>query len=272
MAKPAIGLPLGTESPSGTPVRLVHTRSGKRGDETTAFFSKLGAEVWAAPVASLQPIKSRTTEDALSKYQDYHWVLVGSANAAHYLNFLMDDLGVKRSNGPEIIYVGEQTRHAGNLEKLGDGTVANIQNSKGMAEMVLAQGQPGQGVLIPQAKGGRTEAGELLSKNGFLVSQIDIYESRCVGIENQEVCFAVEQIEKNNVDVVALFAPSQLHCLFSLLSPAGIENFRSSKIVAVGETTGYAVAEVGIQQVFVSQSPSLEGMADEIIRVTSGEI
>jgi uroporphyrinogen-III synthase len=148
-------------------------------------------------------------------------------------------------------------------------------DARGAAEAIIAASggrMSGARVLVARASGGREEAVARLSGAGAEVETISLYRSEPIEPDDATARQALERLRDGEIDVVALFAPSQVRALFDLLGDGAAGMLaRCRAIAAIGETTRAELASRGVRVDVVPRAASGPALAEALAAHLSQE-
>lgn len=278
----------------------VATREPARAAAFLEALAPLGLTGLAMPVTASRAVDDlRPLERALASLAGGELVALASARAselvAEQLGNLLepgrssgsldggrdggrDDGLAARLAGVAWWAVGESS--AAPLRRLGLAvSVASRASAAGLAEAVIAAaarraaaaGGPdparlaGRRVLLPRAEEGRDEAALALRQAGATVDELVVYRTVPAAAEEPAVQPALARWLAGEVAVAALFAPSQVAALQSLLAARGLDLSASPALfAAIGETTAAALAAAGVAHLVVAGAPTPEAMVNAV--------
>ncbi len=226
----------------------------------------LGLEVVAMPVTKTV---SAADPDALVRALadgTYSAIVVASPRAAHELARAIGRVTPPLETLPGIWAVGPATKRALDIAKLAAHLPDDVRDGGELAvRLATSRDLRGERVLVPRAEEGRTEALEILRDAGAIVVDVVAYRTLPAGAEDAQVGEGATLLASGGAAICAVFAPSQVSALSSIMAARGHElSSLGARFCAIGETTGAALREVGIQRVAVAPEPSPEGMAQAV--------
>jgi uroporphyrinogen-III synthase len=159
------------------------TRAEQQLGEARRLFEQAGAQVLDLPALVIGPPDEwGPLDDALAELDDFHWLVVSSANGVEAVEQRLQRLGsslVRRPAGLKIAAVGRKT--ATRLEELG--APADFVPPQFVADSLIEHFPVsgwGLRLLLPRVQsGGRTVLAEAFGDAGARVVEVAAYESRC---------------------------------------------------------------------------------------------
>jgi uroporphyrinogen-III synthase len=129
--------------------------------------------------------------------------------------------------------------------------------------LVAERSLAGQRVLVPRAEDGREEAIAILREAGALVDAITAYRTVPADADDPALAHGLTLLRNGEVAVCAVFAPSQVAALDTLVGVRRI----SAPFAAIGETTATALRAAGAAMVTVAEAPTPERLAKAVSAV-----
>jgi uroporphyrinogen-III synthase len=159
------------------------TRAEQQLGEARRLFEQAGATVLDLPALVIGPPDTwGPLDDALAELEDFHWLVVSSANGVDAVEQRLRRLGsglAHRPRGLKIAAVGRKT--AARLEALG--APADFVPPQFVADSLIDHFPVsgwGLRLLLPRVQsGGRTLLAEAFGEAGARVVEVAAYESRC---------------------------------------------------------------------------------------------
>ncbi|MCP9816665.1 uroporphyrinogen-III synthase [Synechococcus sp. GreenBA-s] len=163
--------------------RIAVTRAEQQLGEARRLFEQAGATVLDLPALVIGPPDSwGPLDDALAELEDFHWMIVSSANGVEAVEARLQQQGRSLAGRPaslKIAAVGRKT--AASLEALG--APADFVPPDFVADSLIEHFPVsgwGQRLLLPRVQsGGRTLLAEAFGEAGARVVEVPAYESRC---------------------------------------------------------------------------------------------
>lgn len=159
------------------------TRAEQQLGEARRLFEQAGAQVLDLPALVIGPPDHwGPLDDALAELEDFHWLVVSSANGVEAVEQRLQQLGGSLARRPttlKIAAVGRKT--AARLEQLG--APADFVPPAFVADSLIEHFPVsgwGLRLLLPRVQsGGRTLLAEAFGEAGARVVEVAAYESRC---------------------------------------------------------------------------------------------
>ena len=177
---------MAASTPGDSPLQgrlIAVTRAEQQLGEARRLFEQAGATVLDLPALVIGPPDSwGPLDDALAELEEFHWLVVSSANGVEAVEQRLRRLGsslAHRPRGLKIAAVGRKT--AAHLEALG--APADFVPPQFVADSLIDHFPVsgwGLRLLLPRVQsGGRTLLAEAFGEAGARVVEVAAYESRC---------------------------------------------------------------------------------------------
>ena len=221
--------------------------------ETESALAELPVQFHAVPVSRIVQTCSREALDQVfARLDTFDWLMLSSANAASI--FLGNLPASRRGAVPRIACVGPNTadfaRRIGYAIRL----VSETHTGSALAEEFIARhGKEHPSVLLPRPEKMSGGLVERLTEAGIPVTQLVLYRT--------------EPLDEDAAPGL-LFRDSDL---FVFMSPSGVKHFvrhhplpEKATAIAIGPTTGAALAAAGHANVVVAPKACREGLLDTV--------
>ena len=246
---------------------VVVTRAADQQGEARRLLEAQGAQVLDLPALVIGPPDDwGPLDDALSELEDFHWLVVSSANGVQAVEQRLRRRGsslLRRPANLRIAAVGRKTARA--LEELG--AEADFVPPSFVADSLIEHfpvSGYGLRMLLPRVQsGGRTVLAEAFGDAGVRVVEVAAYESRCP--DSMPDCTA-DALATGTVDAM-LFSSGKTaahtaQLLLQRFGPGWAERLTSVKIVSIGPQTSRSCRE-WFGRVDAEADPhDLEGLVD----------
>ncbi|MEM9493187.1 MAG: uroporphyrinogen-III synthase, partial [Myxococcota bacterium] len=250
--------------------RALVTRNPEQAQTFVRAVAELGGETVVAPVTRIAPPPAESAAEldrVIAELDRYHWVLFTSANSVvRFFAELRQRARDSRALGrARIACVGPATARA--IERFGitADVVPAHGDAEGLARAVLAAGAEPGAVLLPRAASGRDEAIHVLGAAGFAVDAVAVYQTEPSPAEQPAVAAGLARLRAGTIDIIALFAPSQVRALAQLLGPDAAALIRACRVVAaIGKTTAAALQRIGVAVDVIPSRPDADILVSEI--------
>ena len=229
---------------------VVVTRAREQQSEGRRLLESLGARVLDLPALEIGPPDSwNPLDDALDDLENFHWLIVSSANGVEAVESRLQLRGQGLMQRPEslrIAAVGRKT--AQRLEDLG--APADFVPPTFVADSLIDHFPVsgwGLRILLPRVQsGGRTLLAEAFGEAGSRVVEVAAYESRCptsIPADTQKA------LENGEVDVISFSSGKTVTHTVQLLENAlgsseTEQLFRKPAVVSIGPQTSKRCREL----------------------------
>ena len=211
---------------SGKPFRIALTQSLGKLEGLEASLRKRGFEVVRSPLIKTEPILTATVREKAVALLSCPWLLFTSPSGVEAWGALGIGFGSARLGA-----VGAKTAAA--VERLGGKVeiVGEPQTSLGLAEVFLQTAAASAPVGLPRGDRALPTLQDELENNGYETRPLVVYRTVARA-------FTADDIDGGDIDIVVLSSPSAVEALPS-------EVGTRAKLVALGPSTGAAIAEYG---------------------------
>ncbi|MBT8495728.1 MAG: uroporphyrinogen-III C-methyltransferase [Deltaproteobacteria bacterium] len=247
--------------------RVLITREGRRARELARQISQLGGEPLTMPVTRVEPCGAPAKlESAIARLSNggFDWLVFASANAVECFWAKLWERGgdARTLAGVRIAAVGAKTAAAAAAVGLRADLVPERGNAEGLAAEISAAG--GERVLVPRSATGRPELVEGLTAAGAEVEALDVYRTAVVPADDPTIADGLRLLRAHKVDVVLVFAPSQVEALEQLLGRDFAGLLARTAVATIGSTTARALRERGLEPVVVASKPDAQVLLAEV--------
>jgi uroporphyrinogen-III synthase len=237
----------------------VITREAEAAAPYAAALAPLGLDGIALPVTRTAPARDPGELVRVLAAGGHAAIVVASARAAAALEAARGGAAL-----PEVWAVGPATARA-----LADAGIAarvppGARDAATLARALVAErALAGQRVLVPRAEDGRDEAIAILREAGADVDAVAAYRTVPAPADDPDLARGLGLLRRGEVAVCAMFAPSQVAALDTLVSVRGL----TAQFAAIGETTAQALRDAGAATVVVADRPTPECLAKAVAAV-----
>ncbi|PSP05126.1 MAG: uroporphyrinogen-III synthase [Cyanobacteria bacterium SW_12_48_29] len=248
------------------------TRSAKQSSNFTNLLQQQGATVIEMPAIEICPPSSwEELDSAIAYLQDFHWLILTSANGVEYFcnRLIAKGLDARALAGVKIAVVGKKT--AATLKKWG--LQPDFIPSDFVADS-LAEEFPeviaAQKLLFPRVEtGGREVLVQQLTAQGAEVVEVAAYQSGCPA---QISPTALQALQQQAVDVIT-FASSKTVKNFSQLLEAALTSHSETNsllkdvcIASIGPQTSHACRKCLGRCDIEAEEYTLEGLTQAVVQ------
>ncbi len=228
---------------------VVITRAQEQQGEARKQLEQLGAAVLDLPALVIGPPDEwGPLDDALSELDEFHWLVVSSANGVNAVEERLQLTGRSLSRRPaslKIAAVGRKTAAA--LEALG--APADFVPPTFVADSLIEHFPVsgwGLRLLLPRVQsGGRTVLAEAFGEAGARVVEVAAYESRCPA---DMPAVTAEALKNQQVDAITFSSGKTVSHTASLLSECFGADWqallREVKLISIGPQTSMRCREL----------------------------
>lgn len=244
-----------------TDLKVLVTRPEKQAENLCFLLEQMGAIPVKMPVLEIVPLESDARiREVLTGIQAYQWLIFVSANA---VNFVLDANNGKIPDLQDIkvIAIGKATANA--LQNVG--IAADLVPKQGFnSEAVLAlpelQHIKGVCFLIIRGLGGRELLRETLIKRGARVDYLEVYQRIKPKVDTSPV---EKLLYKQDLGAIIVTSVEALNNLLKILGTKKLQLF-SIPLVVISERIGKIAAELGFQEIIISQQPTDSALVEAI--------
>lgn len=225
----------------------------------------LGLDTVAMPVTRTEPPRDREALARALEHGGHAAIVIASARAAAALALAIES-GARQL--PEVWAVGPATKRALAAAGIRAQLPPSAHDGASLAQaMITTRDLAGRRVLVPRAEDGRDDAIAVLRSAGAEIVDIVAYRTVPTPADDASLSAGKQLLLTGRASVCALFAPSQVAALGSVVGP--LAQLRVA-FVAIGDTTGAVLREAGVAAVAVATSPTPEGLANAVAAVYPG--
>ena len=251
---------------------VVITRAQEQQSEGRRMLTSLGARVLELPALEIGPPDTwAPLDDALADLENFHWMILSSANGVDAVESRLQGMGTCLARRPEslkIAAVGRKT--ARRLEEIG--VPADFVPPTFVADSLIDHFPVsgwGLRILLPRVQsGGRTLLAEAFGEAGSRVVEVAAYESRCPDSIPSDTLEALEAYE---VDAISFSSGKTVtHTIALLQSAIGVDRtpsvLQKPAVVSIGPQTSLRCREL-IGRVDEEASPhDLDGLVEACVQ------
>jgi uroporphyrinogen-III synthase len=231
-----------------------------RAREQAATFTKLIEEREGIsieiPLISFQPRNQLLNSIELSEYS---WLLFTSANGVRFF--------LKQANIPKGIKVGAVgSKTAQALKRYGIqiDLMPNDFVAEGLVAALAKQAEPNEKILLPRGNLGRAVLPGQLSKLGYDVTDLPIYDT-VIPFESKVALKKI--VDNKDCDVITFTSSSTVHHFVQLLDADNLKDqLIGITIVVIGPITEKTLRSYGIVPQVVPDQYTIEGMLESLER------
>jgi uroporphyrinogen III methyltransferase/synthase len=244
---------------------ILVTRPADRNAALKQRLESLGAKVDARPTIDLElPQDIEPARRALRDLSGYAWVVFTSPGGVGYFEALgRRVLGRAPRPGCKVAAIGPATAAALRQSGVVPAVVATQSSAEGLVEALGGRVGPQDRVLLVRPEEAREMLPHALRAAGAVVEAVPFYRN----VAARDVPDIAADVRRGAYDLVVFTSPSTALRLFEGAAAADVEirsALRRAKIVAIGEVTARALAQLGIPAGAVATSPTDDGIVDAV--------
>jgi uroporphyrinogen III methyltransferase/synthase len=245
--------------------RVLVTRAAVQSAELAGRLRRRGAVPVCVPLLAFEPPEdSAPLERALSRLEEYDWLLLTSATA---VRFGLDgrDLGARTSALPRVACIGPATARAARAAGLPVDVVPPDQAlpERLVAELAARAKLDGARVLFPCAAGARELLPRALGAAGARVDRITAYRT----VLPEEAPLALRKAVEQGLDAITLTSPSTVEHLFRALGDVDVRELaRRAPLACIGPTTAAALRKRGLEPAVVCGGQTGDDLVEALER------
>ena len=242
---------------------VVVTRAEAPDGPLGTLLAARGATVRHWPVVQIRPPEDAgPLEAALTKLDDYDWIVFSSARAVAAVTQALDGPPSK----VRVAVVGESTAEALRLEGWPVHLTPREFGADGLvAEFSARELVRNKRVLYPAGSIALSTLPEGLDQLGAQVDRVVAYRTVRASLDGSE-------IDSGSLDAVTFTSPSAVLGLHQAIGgPAFGRVFRRIPAIAIGPTTAEALLQLGVSAAAVADPSTLEGVVEAVVDVFNQE-
>jgi uroporphyrinogen-III synthase len=198
-------------------------------------------------------------DEAAARISSFQWLVLTSANAV--------ELFLPRCHAPDLLNlqlasIGPATTRALSARGLAPTVEASRSLAEGLLEALETRINPGDRILLPQARDARPVLAQGLSTRGAWVTQVEAYRKK---IPDDAPALARSLFQDSPAGWITFTSPSIARNLKTVLG-ADWERFWPAILAAsVGPITSDALRDLGLEPAVEAQEPGDEGLVEAIV-------
>ncbi len=240
---------------------VVVTRDEPEQGPLCSGLRELGLRVLLWPVMRIRPPDDLTAlESALANLHQYDWIVFASQHAVSAVT-------ARVASPPlhlRVAAVGQRTADALRAKRWRVEVVSRESTAAGLVTALGPFIEPRTRVLFPASSRALPTLPTGLAKHGATVHQVEAYCAEAASLDVEE---CRTWVEREAIGAVTFTSPSAVHELQRALGDDWFRELLShSTAIALGPTTGQALAERGFKPV-LAQPSTLSGLAATTFRL-----
>ncbi len=247
--------------------RIVVTRAQRQSSGLRSLLEQQGAEVVLLPaIETVAPESYAPLDHALSTAEEFDWLVLTSANAAHVIGERLKHLGltVDALRGTQVAVVGPSTAEAARQLGLEVSLMPEQYVGEALAA-ALAPLVPRKRVLLVRAAAARDVVPATLTAAGAEVTVADAYRTVVPADagDRARVIFGGHSLP----DAVVFTSGSTVTHLLDVLSSAVLSLPSSVACVSIGPVTTAALHDAGLLVAAEAKSASLDAVVQACVEI-----
>ncbi|CCQ92247.1 Uroporphyrinogen III synthase HEM4 [[Clostridium] ultunense Esp] len=241
-------------------LKLVITRSAEEAGSFSEKVRELGGIPIAIPMIRILPAQDEhAIRDALSRLEQFAWLLFTSANGVNYFFHFMDKFAIPhQAIRAAIVTVGPKTSKA--LAKRGFASVIEAREfrQEGIIEALEGKVKEGDFLLFPRGDLARDQAIRALREWGVHVEDPIVYRN----LPNEEGAEELlSLLRRGEIDLITFTSPSTFKNLHAILANKGEEHLlHGTRFACIGPVTAEAVRSCGFPVEIVAEEYTVDGL------------
>jgi uroporphyrinogen III methyltransferase/synthase len=246
--------------------KLLLLRSEAQARESARKVRERGAQpLVISSIEIVDPPNSAPRESALDSLSNYGWVLFTSSNGVERFFAALSQRGwdARALGAAKVGVIGPRTAAA--LERRGilPDLVAREFVEEGLARALLGLGKA-ERVLLARALVARDVLPETLTRAGFAVDVVPVYETRPAPAAARERLFSA--VADGQVDVVLFTSSSTVTQILQALGREAASLLSRVTVASIGPVTSRTLMEAGISADVTAEQSTVDGLLDSLER------
>ncbi|BCA53673.1 Porphyrin biosynthesis protein HemD [Nitrospira sp. KM1] len=248
--------------------RVLLTRPKEQAHEFARLLTAFGAETIEVPVIQIIPPPTWTIVDqAISRLQAYHWLIVTSVNGVRPFMDRLRAAGkdVRALGHLRICAIGPRTADALATYGLTADLIPAEYQAEGILASLSEQEMKGKRILIPRAEIAREILPQQLSQMGAQVDVVPVYRTIAPGEDANPLA---PLFEDRKVDVVTFTSSSTVRNFVELIG--GRDEARRLTVNAIvgciGPVTAQTAEECGLTVTIMPPENTVPALAEAIVK------
>ena len=250
-------------------LRIGITRSWDQSETEIKLALKLGAQPILLPTIEIgPPLDWKPVDDAISRLEEYQWLVFTSANGVQYFLNRLWEIGfdARKLSDLKIATIGPSTAEALNAYHLRTDLIPAQYRAENLAEELKPLVSQ-QKILWAGANRGREVLQRELTEVSATVDKVVVYENHDMTAWDSE---SINLLESGEVDWIGLSSPSIARNLNHLLTDKVRKQIGNSiKLASISPVTTQAAREVGLEVDAEAEQYHWEGIFAAILKQES---
>ncbi len=249
--------------------RILVTRPLSDQKELSSRLKGLGAQCVALPTVVVRPRRFSPEEgrQLLRRLPGYDWVIFTSHHGVETLDGLIRRFGkpLRQRLAAKVCAIGPRTARSAKEAGLRVEAIPGDFSTAGLRQMFGRMRLKGKKILIPRSNlGARDEMALALRRQGALVDEVVMYETRNAQLSSDRVKKALKRI-----DCLTFTSASTVNGFVQALRRARVpvrSALNGAAVAAIGPETGKALKGAGIARFHLPKSSwTIEGLIEAVI-------
>lgn len=246
--------------------KILVTRARAQASTLVELIRDRGGEVLEFPTIEIVPESDLSQLYAAFKaIGNYRWIIFTSVNAVDifFQELGRQDIDIRELQGIKIGAIGPAT--AARLVRLGlrVDLIPDEYRAEGIVSKLRDLIKPGEGVLLPRARGAREILPRSLSEMGAVVHEVMLYQAAVAKINPKQV----DEIRKGQLNYITFTSSSTVANFVKIMGEEYITDFNHRvKVACIGPITAQTARESGFSVDIVPDRYTIEALLDAIIK------
>lgn len=239
--------------------KVLVTRPKNRSSRTTELLREKGAEVLELPSIRTVALEDQSRlYQALDEIRKYQWAVFTSPTGAEifFEELKKHHTDIRSLFGLKLAAIGQGTRKVLEDRGLLVDLMPEVYDGDSLGEVLAAQLQGGEHILLPRAQKGNENLVKLMEKAGGIVDDIPTYETV---YESSRIIDIQKEIEKNQIDCVVFTSASTVK---GFAESVGSADYAGLTAACIGKQTKAAADAFGMET-YMAEKATIE----ELIRL-----
>jgi uroporphyrinogen III methyltransferase/synthase len=236
------------------------TRPSEQAHALCHALASRGADAVLQPAIAIgAPDDWSTVDAALSRLNQFDWIVFSSANGVRFALERLEEIGfdMRALGSVRLAAMGPGTAEQLAEYRLRADLIPDEYRAESLAS-ALATHAPGRRFLLIRASRGREVLAEQLESHGGVVEQVVTYQSRDVTVADDQV---MEQLEQGKIDWITVTSSAIARSLVNLFGPS----LHRSRLVAISPVTSGTLRDLGFSPAAEAVDYTMEGVVQAII-------
>lgn len=256
-------------------VRALVTRPRAQAQKLRDRLVDLGAEVMVQAAIEIAPPDDwARVDDALSRLDEFDWLVFSSTNGVSFLLERLVELNRDEDDRADPQQPLELIPTSLKLAAIGPGTAEELQKFQLHADFVpreyraealaegLASDARGQRFLLARASRGRQVLCERLTTAGAAVEEVVVYESRDISPQNPGIIKVAADLAAGRIDWVTVTSSAIARSIARLYG----DKLHHAKLASISPITSSVLRELGHEPAVEADEYTMEGVVRAILR------